>query len=120
MEGHRMQTTRRNGEHLRVAAPGWANPLDGSYSMRLGGRWNAPGTFPVTYLSADMATARANARHFLTRRLARQPFSADDLEISELPVLVSVVLPDAEHLDAATADGCQVNGLPTGYPLDDG
>ena len=34
---------RRGGDYLRVADPAWADPLDGRFSARRGGRWNPPG-----------------------------------------------------------------------------
>jgi RES domain-containing protein len=109
----------RGGEYHRVADPSWSEPLDGSYSMQFGGRWNAPGSFPVTYLSADLGTAKANARRLLTHRLSGQPFRAEDLDPTELPVLVSVEVPDDRYLDVVSDAGCARSGLPATYP-DDG
>ncbi|MHB1487851.1 MAG: RES family NAD+ phosphorylase [Acidimicrobiales bacterium] len=114
-----MEVIDREGEYYRVADPAWDDPLDGSYSMRFGARWNAQGSFPVTYLNADLATARANARHFLTEGLRGQPFSAEDFDPSERPVLVSVDVPEDHHLDVVTRTGCVSNGLPATYPNDD-
>lgn len=97
-----MEVIDREGEYYRIADPSWEDPLNGSYSMRRGGRWNAAGSFPVTYLNADLETARANVRHFLTNKLSGQPFSAEDLERSELPVLISLDLPRHGYLDVVT------------------
>lgn len=113
-----MEVIDRDGEYYRVADPAWGDPLDGSYSMRLGGRWNAAGSFPVTYLNADLGTARANARHFLTEKLSGQPFAAEDFERSELPVLISLDLPRRGYLDVVTREGIVRNGLPITYPAD--
>ena len=113
-----MEVIDRDGEYYRVADPAWGDPLDGSYSMRLGGRWNAAGSFPVTYLNADLGTARANARHFLTEKLRGQPFVAEDLERSELPVLISLDVPDRRYLDVVERDAIVLNGLPPTYPAD--
>lgn len=113
-----MKVIRRDGECYRVADPAWEDPLDGSHSMKFGGRWNAPGSFPATYLSADMGTARANARRLLTELLAGQPVSAEDLDPSELPVLVDVDIPTASYLDVVTQGGIVENGLPATYPVD--
>jgi RES domain-containing protein len=112
-----METIERGGEHYRVADPDLENPLDGTHSMRYGGRWNAPGSFPVTYLNANIGTAKANARRLLTVSLRGQPFSAEDLERSELPVLISVDVPRLRYLDIVTPGGCVANGLPSTYPL---
>ncbi|HUY21390.1 MAG TPA: RES domain-containing protein [Acidimicrobiales bacterium] len=114
-----MEVIERGGEHCRVADPDWEDLLDGSYSMRFGGRWNAPGSFPVIYLNADLDTARANARHLLTERLRGQPFMAEDLDPAQLPVLVWAAAPARRYLDVVTRDGIVANGLPTTYPLDE-
>jgi hypothetical protein len=114
-----MEVTERYGRHYRIADPSWDAPLDGSYSMRFGGRWNAPGSFPVTYLCADLATARASARYLLDERLRGQPFGATDLERSELPILISVDIPRLGYLDAVSQGGSLANGLapsPSGSP----
>lgn len=113
-----MELIDRGGEYYRVADPAWEDPLDGSYSMRFGGRWNAPASFPVTYFNADLGTARANARRFLTERLAGQPFSAEDLDPWELPVLVSSDIPPERYLDVVTPPAIVTNGLPATYPAD--
>jgi RES domain-containing protein len=113
-----MDVIERGGEYYRVADPSWTDPLYGSYSMRFGARWNAPGSFPVTYLNADIDTARANARHFLTERLRGQPFRAEDIDLSERPVLVSTDVLDDRYLDVVSPAGCAANGLPATYPAD--
>ena len=111
-----MELIERGGEYLCVADPGWPNPLDGSFSMQHGGRWNAPGTFPVVYLNREVGTARANARRMLTEKLHGQPFGAEDLDPSELPILVTVDVPARDHLDVVTPKGIVENGLPATYP----
>jgi hypothetical protein len=108
----------RGGESYRVADPDWDAPLDSVYSLRRGGPWNAPGSFPVTYLNADITAARANARRMLTDQLNGQPFGAEDLDPSQLPILVTTVVPRRNYLDIITHDGEVANGLPETYPLD--
>ena len=54
-----MRTIARGGAYVRVADPSWRNPLDGGYSQRVGGRWNARGAFPVVYLCRSVSVARA-------------------------------------------------------------
>jgi RES domain len=108
----------RGGEQFRVADPQWPDPLDDHYSMRRGGRWNPAGSFPVLYLNGDRAVARANARRMLTGKLEDGPITADDVEPSELPVLVTTRLPNAQYVDIVSLDGCQSVGLPITYPLD--
>lgn len=103
--------TERAGTHFRIADPSGDAPLGGSHSMRFGGRWNAPGGFPATYLCADIATARVSARYLLAERLRGQPFSATDLDRSELPVLIWVDIPRLEYLDAVSPRGSLLSSL---------
>jgi RES domain-containing protein len=86
--------------------------------MRFGGRWNAPGTFPVVYLNADRETARANARLLLTKGFSSVFVSAEDLDPTELPSLIATVVTDDQYVDIVSDDGCVAAGLPTTYPLD--
>ena len=113
-----MDTVDRGGEYLRCADPSWSDPLDGSYSMRFGGRWNAAGTFPVVYLGADRDTARGNARHLLTKGFDVVFVSAEDLDPSELPTLVVTEVPHDHYVDVVTDPGCINAGLPASYPCD--
>ena len=53
-----MSSVRRAGRYFRVADPDWDEPLEGSYSARLGGRWNPSGSFPVCYLNRDVRTVQ--------------------------------------------------------------
>lgn len=84
--------------------------------MARGGRWNARGSFPVVYLHEDLATARASARLLLEQSISGMPFEFDDLDPQGLPVLVEVLLPSIDILDARTESGLQAAGLPTTYP----
>ena len=63
-----MRHLRRGGAYVRVADPSWNSPLDARYSRRLGGRWNAPGSFDVVYLNRSVDVARAQVRHKLEPR----------------------------------------------------
>lgn len=107
---------RRTGGYLRVADPAWKEPLDGSYSVRQGGRWNAPGSFGVVYLNRTIEVARANVR----RRFAGRPYGLEDLEPAEAPVLVSTAVPQEDFVDVVSDAGCRAAGLPATYPLQDG
>ncbi|MDA8185155.1 MAG: RES family NAD+ phosphorylase [Actinomycetota bacterium] len=113
-----MTTILRGGLYHRVADPDWDDPLDGSYSARFGGRWNPPGSFAVCYLNRDLETSKANARHLLERRLADMPFTADDIDPEELPVLVDTAVDEDKFVDVVTDEGCVAAGLPSTYPLD--
>ena len=104
----------RGGEYLRVADPGWEEPLDGSFAARAGGRWNPPDSFGVVYLCRSLAVARANVH----RRLADSPYGPEDLQPARAPVLVRTEVPTARHVDAVTARGLASLGLPRSYPID--
>jgi RES domain-containing protein len=108
----------RSGRCYRVADPQWINPLDPTYSKRVGGRWNPGGTFAALYLNQSIEVSKANARRFLTTQLEGSPLSADDFEPSELPVLVATTVPADEFLAVLDAEACEAVGLPTSYPLD--
>jgi RES domain len=113
-----MNVIRRGGRYLRVADPDWDDPLDGSYSARYGGRWNAPGSFPVCYLNRDIATARANARYLLKRGLSGMPFTVDDIDPEELPALIETDVAEDDFVDVVSDQGCVAAGLPQSYPRD--
>ena len=105
-------SVRREGEYFRVADPYWDDALDATHSMLRGGRWNAPGSFPVVYLNAAVSTARANVR----ARLSSQPFAPEDLDPDTAPILVSTEVPSDEFVDIVSDGGCMAAGLPTSYP----
>lgn len=104
----------RGGVYLRVADPAWDDPLSGTFAKARGGRWNAPGAFPVVYLNGDVRVARANVLH----RFAGLPYGPEDLEPSAAPALVSTVVPEGEFADVVSDAGCAAVGLPPTYPVD--
>ena len=104
----------RGGVYLRVADPAWDDPLSGEHARAQGGRWNAPGAFPVVYLNADERVARANVLH----RFARLPHGPEDLEPSTAPALVGTVVPEDQFVDLVGEAGCAAVGLPATYPAD--
>ena len=100
---------------LRVADTTWSLPLDPSWAARFGGRWNAPGSFPVLYLNEDLYTARAQI-HALLRAWPANP---EDLREDAPYVLVLAGLPRRQDVaDALSNDGLESLGLPPSYPLD--
>jgi RES domain-containing protein len=109
-----VRTIRRGGPYLRVANPGWNDPLDGGHAALRGGRWNPPESFPVVYLCRGAAVARAN----VYRQLARQPYGPEDLRPGAGPVLVATRVPEDRYLNVVTDAGCAAVGLPRGYPRD--
>ncbi len=110
-----MRTVSRGGAYLRVADPTWRNPLDGSYSERSGGRWNAPDSFPVVYLCRSVAVARA----VVFGQLESHPYGVEDLNPSMAPVLVETTVRTEHFADAITARGLGSMGLPATYPHDE-
>lgn len=113
-----MNSITRSGRYYRVADPQWTNPLDARYSVRGGGRWNPQGTFAALHLNQNVDVAKANAKRLLTLQLEDTPLTADDLEPSELPILVTTAIPQGVFLDALSVEGCEDVGLPASYPLD--
>ncbi|HEY6637506.1 MAG TPA: RES family NAD+ phosphorylase [Solirubrobacterales bacterium] len=107
-----MRTIRRGGPYLRVADPGWDDPLDGGYAAERGGRWNPPESFSVVYLCRSIEVARAN----VYRKLEGQPYGPEDLRIG--PILVRTKVPEDRYLNAVTDAGLRDLGLPRTYPLD--
>ena len=109
-----IKAARIGGLYHRVADPGWPDPLDASFAaVAPGRRWNPPG-LACLYLSADLATARANVE----RLCEGQPYGPEDLDPLTAPVLVEVAVPDGEAADAFTDDGLLGLGLPTSFPHD--
>lgn len=112
-----MITVEIGGTYSRVADPDWDDPLDTDFSVASGGRWNAPGTFPVLYLNETLGAARAN----VIMRLAEQRrlgVTLDMLDPLGLPVLVDVIVSPGTAVDLTSDDGLAAVGLPTSYPLD--
>jgi len=100
---------------LRVADASWDDPLDPTWAMRLGGRWNPPGSFPVLYLNEDLETARAQ----IAGLLRRSPVNPEDLRDDAPFVLVLAVLPTRQRVADALSDvGVRELGLPVTYPFD--
>jgi len=103
----------RGGVYVRVADPDWDDRLSGEFAKARGGRWNAPGSFPVVYLNGDERVARAN----VLQRFAGLPYGPEDLEPSAAPVLVSALVPEDDFVDVVSEAGCVAVGLPATYPV---
>jgi len=99
---------------VRVADPDWRRPLDPSFAAERGGRWNPPASFPVVYLCATSAVARAN----VLRRFADLPYGVLDLRPDRLPVLIETDVAEHRAVDVVTDAGCRAAGLPVTYPFD--
>lgn len=99
----------------RIADRAWSDPLDPSFAMRRGGRWNPPDSFPTLYLNEDPVTARLNLRAFI----AGWPYEPEDLRSDNGPLLVGATLPRHQRVcDVHTPQGVGAAGLPSTYPKD--
>lgn len=85
--------------------------------MRSGQRWNAKGSFPVTYLNANEATAQANAEVMLGQ-IAGIGVDVDDIERAQLPVILPCLVPPRTVLDVLSDEGCLDVGLDATYPYE--
>lgn len=109
-----MHHVTRAGRYIRVADPGWRDPLSGDHSRRGGGRWNPPQAFAVVYLNGSTDVARAQVRHKLEPRGIRP----EDLDPDQGPLLVHTDVPEGRYVDAITDGGLAALGLPESYPFD--
>lgn len=109
-----MRRVQRGGAYFRIADPNWTDPLDASYSIARGGRWNPAGSFPVLYLNRDLHTSRAN----LKRKFAGLPYGPELLKPEEAPLLAETTVVDADYVDIVSDAGCAEVGLPITYPVD--
>ena len=108
-----MRHIEREGLHLRVCDPSWADPLDTTFSKRHGGRWNAPGEFGVLYLNATVAVAAGNARRAYEGEIA----TLFDLLPEQRPDLQLVTVASMRVVDAVTDGGLRALRLPASYPV---
>ena len=100
---------------LRLADPGWIDPLDPTHAPVIGARWTPVGGPPTLYFNADVATARANVRLLC----AGYSIVPEDLDDDNGYVLVAARLPGPIHVaDAHSAEGLAALGLPATYPID--
>ena len=98
-------------EWLRVADPGWIDPLDPGFAARSGGRWNPPSSHPTLYLNGDLDTARAQ----VIKLLDGSPVEPEDLDPGFDLILTK--LPRSQDVaDAHSDEGLEALGLPTSYP----
>lgn len=101
-----------DGHHwLRVADPGWNDPLDPGFARDRGGRWNPPGSFPTLYLNEDIHTARAQ----VTKLLQGSPVEPADLDPG-FDLVVATLPRDQTVADAVTDRGLKSLRLPVTYP----
>jgi hypothetical protein len=107
-----MRSATRAGTYFRVYKPDWTDPLDTSFSKRLGGRWNAPGTFGVLSLNSTLTVAAANARSQHHGRAIK----LFDLRPERRPSLLEVRVPKSIVLDVVTELGVRDARLPDHFP----
>lgn len=107
-----LREVRGTGTYYRIFKSGWRDPLDPSFSLARGGRWNPPGAFGAVYLCATIEVAAANAR----AQHAGRAIGLFDLQPSRRPSLLQVHVPDGAVLDVVTDAGVRAAGLPLQYP----
>jgi hypothetical protein len=107
-----VKTLERSGRYFRVCDPLWVDCCDAGYAARFGARWNAPGSFPVLYLNADIETAKMNAQ----RVYEGEAFGLYDLNPTARPHLQVVEIAACAPVDAVTDGGLAGLGLPATYP----
>ena len=107
-----MLTFKRSGRYYRLFKPGWADPLDPSFSKARGGRWAPPGEFGAVYLSRTLEVAAANARV----QHAKRAIGLFDLRPDRRPRLLDVRVPSAIAVDVVTDAGVAAAGFPKTYP----
>ena len=106
----------RGGIYMRLVEPAWAEPLDGSYSLAAGGRWNPAGGFGVVYLVGSLTVARARVLF----KLSGLPYGPEELAHDRAPDLVVTEIPEVEFVDLVTDDGLVAAGLAATYPRAEG
>lgn len=89
--------------------------MDPIFAAHEGGRWNPPDSFGVLYLNCGEDAARSN----VAQLFAGLPYGPEDLDPDTAPLLVEVILPEEDYVDAVTTQGLAELGLPASYPLDD-
>lgn len=88
--------------------------MDGSHSMRRGGRWNAPGAFPVVYTSCTDEVAIAN----LWRQYEHEVGQPWDVSEEFQADLYEIHLDQDGLVDIVSSEGLAGVGLPATHPKD--
>jgi hypothetical protein len=105
--------SRFTGPVYRYINHEYTDPMDGTPSMRRGGRWNARGTFPVVYTNCSTQVAIANLWHKYEGEVG-QPWDESEEEQADL----YEIRVDQEGLvDVVSPAGIAGVGLPITYPL---
>jgi len=89
-----------------------SDPMDGRHSMTRGGRWNAPGSFPVVYTNCSIDVAIVNLwRQF--RSEVGQPWEVAEEKQADL---YEIDLDQPGLIDVVSPGGIAGIGLPAAYP----
>ncbi len=88
------------------------DPLDGSFAMRLGGRWNPPHSFPVLYTSCSIKVAVANLWH----RFEGESVAPWEVSEEYQADLYELRIDQPNLVDVRTSDGIEGLGFPPSYP----
>ena len=101
-----------NGTVYRYTPHSATDPLDGSFAMRSGGRWNPPNSFPVLYTSCSLDGAIANLWDRFEGE-AVQPWEVAEERQADLHELR---VSQSNLVDVVTPEGVAGVLLPPSYP----
>ncbi len=105
-------TIQVNGTLFRAIPHGSQTPLSSQYAYQYGGRWNAPGSYPVMYTSASVAGVRA----YVDWQASYYGVNLADWAPEDQPDLLVLSI-QGSYADVATTSGLTFYGLPTTYPV---
>ncbi len=101
-----------SGSAFRYIPHVGVDPTDGQYSMREGGRWNAPGSFLVVYTSCSREVAIANLWH----KYAGESFQPWQVSEERQADLFELEITQDGLIDIVSQPGVAGVGLPAVYP----
>jgi len=101
------------GTVFRYIPHGGDDPMDGTYSMKEGKRWNAKGSFPVVYTNCSLEVAIANLWHQFEDE-AGAPWDVAEEKQADL---FEIPLSQPGLIDVVSPEGIAGIGLPATYPM---
>jgi len=105
-------TIQVNGTLFRAIPHGSQTPLSSQYAYQYGGRWNAPGSYPVLYTSGSVAGVRA----YVDWQASYYGVDLADWAPEDQPDLLVLSI-QGSYANVATNSGLTFYGLPTSYPI---
>jgi hypothetical protein len=105
-------TVQVQGTMFRTIPHSSQTPLSADFNYNLGSRWNEPGTYPVLYMSASVAAARA----YVEWQSDYFGLLWADMAPEDQPDLLVLTI-EASCADVASDSGLTFYGLPKTYPI---